>query len=84
MKRRNKARGFFDEEAELGSDDEGNDDIRKVINKNDLEENEDGLDSSLDGFVDKEGDHQVIGEAEDDALLKFQQDLVNDDRAQTL
>lgn len=68
--RRNKARGFFDEEAELGSDDEEKDDVKKQINKEDIEENEDGLDSSLDGFVEK-GDGEVIGEAEDDALIKF-------------
>jgi len=43
--------GFFDQEAELGSDDEDNDDVRIVINKNDVEENEDGLDDDLDGFV---------------------------------
>lgn len=82
--RRNKAKGFFDEEAELGSDDEEKDDVRKDINKNDVEENEDGLDSSLDGFVDKEVDNAVIGDAEADALAQFQQDLINDDRAQTL
>ena len=30
-----KLKKFFDDEAELGSDDEDNDDVRKVINKND-------------------------------------------------
>jgi len=55
----------------LGSDDEQNDDIRKKINKDDLEENEDGLDSDLDGFVVKGGDQEEIGEAEQGALNKF-------------
>lgn len=56
LKQRRKivAKGFFDEEAELGSDDEEKDDVRKVINKNDVEENEEGLDDSLDGFVEKD------------------------------
>lgn len=79
-KRQNKARGFFDEEAELGSDDEDNDDICKKINKGDVEENEEGLDSDLEGFVDK-GDHEVISDCEKEAFTKFQQDLINDDRA---
>jgi len=42
---------FFDDEAELGSDDEDNDHIRKNINKNDADENEDGLDEDLKDFV---------------------------------
>jgi hypothetical protein len=49
-------RKFLDEEAELGSDDEDNDDIRKDIDKNDEEENEDGLDEDLKDFVVNEGD----------------------------
>ena len=39
-------------EADLGSDNEENDDRVKNINKDDIEEDEDGLDDSLDGFVD--------------------------------
>ena len=62
---------FLDDEAELGSDDENNDDARKRINKNDAEENEDGLDADLEGFVVKGGDDEVIGDAEDDMLKKF-------------
>lgn len=77
-----RARKFFDEEAELGSDDEDKDDVKKAINKDDLEENEEGLDEELEGFVEK--DEDVIGDAEEDALEKFKQDLINDDRAQTL
>lgn len=67
--RKSKAAGFFDEEAELGSDDEANDDNRKAIDKNDAEENEDGLDDDLDGFVDN--DDIEIGDAEQGAHDKF-------------
>ena len=71
-KRRNKMKGFFDEEAELGSDDENNDDIKKQINKKDIEENEEGLDDDLDGFVVKGADDEVIPDAEANAFAKFQ------------
>ena len=48
-----KIKNFFEDEAELGSDDEENDDVRKHIDRlNDDEENEEGLDDDLDGFVD--------------------------------
>ena len=59
----------MDLEADLGSDNEENDDRVKRINKDDFEENESGLDDSLDGFVDHggpAGDEQEI-EAADDA-----------------
>ncbi len=46
-----KLRQFFDEEAELGSDNEDNDDYMKAIDSNDEEENEEGLDENLRGFV---------------------------------
>ena len=81
--RRRKVARFLDDEAELGSDDENNDDARKRINKNDAEENEDGLDADLEGFVVKGGDDEVIGDAEDDMLKKFQEDLTADDKART-
>ena len=43
---------MFDDEAELGSDDEDNDDIRKKIDRNDEEEMDgDELDEDLEGFV---------------------------------
>lgn len=74
--------GFFDDEAELGSDDENNDDIKKQINKDDVEENEDGLDSDLDGFVDNR-DEKEIGDPDHDAEEKFRQDLYEDDRQRT-
>jgi hypothetical protein len=74
--------GFFDEEAELGSDDEDNDDNRKAINKNDLEENEEGLDADLEGFVVK-GDEQVIGDGDEGMMDKFLHDMEEDDRKRT-
>lgn len=53
---------FLDTEADLGSDNEANDDKVKRIDKNDEEENEDGLDSDLEGFVDK---GQLAGDDEE-------------------
>lgn len=53
---------FFDTEAGLGSDNEANDDVVKRIDKNDVEENEEGLDEDLEGFVEK-GD--LAGDAEE-------------------
>ena len=44
----------FEDEAELGSDDEEKDEIRKEIDKNSFEENEDDLDKDLEGFIDRE------------------------------
>lgn len=65
---------FFEDEAELGSDDEENDNVRKAINKNDAEEDEDGLDEDLKDFV-VEADENEIGEAEDEARIKYEMDL---------
>ena len=62
---------FFEDEAELGSDDENKDEIRKNIDKNDLEENEDGRDNDLDGFIDYTGDNKLIGDPDDAAYQKF-------------
>lgn len=73
-------RRFLDEEAELGSDDEEKDDIRKQINKNDDEENEDGLDADLEGFVVHEGDEAEVGDANEDLQAKFQADMDELDR----
>lgn len=47
---------YLDNEAEMGSDDEEKDDIRKDIDYNDEEENEEGLDEELKGFVVHEAD----------------------------
>jgi hypothetical protein len=47
-----KMRRFVDLEAELGSDDEEHDEAKaKSINSSDRDENEDGLDEDLKGFV---------------------------------
>ena len=45
---------FMDLEADLGSDNEENDDRVKAINRDDAEENEAGLDGDLEGFVTNE------------------------------
>ena len=72
---------FFDNEAELGSDDEEHDDVRKNIDKDgDEEENEDGLDDDLDGFVVHKGDDEEIGEETEAMHLKFQRDMEQIDR----
>lgn len=65
---------FIDEEAELGSDNEENDDRRKKINKDDIEEDEDGYDTDLNGFVDHRNDEDLIGAADEDMHEKFRQD----------
>ena len=62
-KQKSAAARFMDLEADLGSDNEENDDKIKRINKDDLEEDENGLDDSLEGFVDHEepaGDEEEI------------------------
>ena len=85
--------GFFEDEAELGSDNEANDAAKKEINRQDLEENEEGLDSELEGFIDhtKDGrgdnalhrDDQEIEDLEEAARLKYIQDMQNDDKIRT-
>lgn len=81
-KRKAKAKlaGFFDEEAELGSDDEEKDDARKAIDRNAADENEEGLDSDLDGFVVR-GDDVEIGDADEAMHAKFMEDVQNDEKA---
>lgn len=64
--------GFFEDEAELGSDDENNDAIKKEINKNDVEENEEGLDSDLEGFI----DHTKYGRGEE--VMNLDEDEIED------
>jgi hypothetical protein len=56
---------FFELEADMGSDDEEHDDFVKKINSDDEEENEDGLDKDLEGFVVHGGDDQEIGEEQE-------------------
>lgn len=65
-------RKFLDEEAELGSDDEEKDDVRKDIDLNDDEENEEGLDEDLKDFVVHGGDDEEIGDATEEMFLKYQ------------
>lgn len=66
IKKKKALRKFLDMEAELGSDDEENDDVRKDIDRGDEEENEDGLDDDLDGFVVHGADNEEIGDADSD------------------
>ena len=59
---------FMDLEADLGSDNEENDDKIKKINREDAEECENGLDEDLDGFVTHEapvGDEEAEAAARD-------------------
>ena len=58
----------------MGSDDEDNDNVRKAINKNDAEENEEGLDKDLEDFV-VQGDDEEIGDADNEAFIKYQMEL---------
>jgi hypothetical protein len=53
-------RKFYDDEAEMGSDNSENDDVRKNIKRDDEEENEDGLDEDLKDFVVHEADDQEV------------------------
>ena len=70
---------FFEDEAELGSDQEGNDDIKKKIDKNDQDEVDDGLDSDLDGFV-VHGDDVEVPDADVNAHAKYLVDMADDDK----
>jgi hypothetical protein len=60
---------FLEDEAELGSDNEENDDVRKDI-AIDGEEDEEGLDEDLKDFVVHEGDDAEIGDESEDMRLK--------------
>lgn len=82
MNKRRKAKlaGFFDEEAELGSDDEDKDDARKAIDRRAADENEDGLDEDLADFVVR-GDDQEVDAPTGDMRAKFLADLENDEKA---
>ena len=71
-------RRFVDEEAELGSDDEVNDDVRKNINRDSDEENEDGLDSDLASFV--AGDDEEIGDEDSEMMMRFNRDMEIQDK----
>jgi hypothetical protein len=73
-----KIRGFMDEEAELGSDNEENDDRRKVINEEDEDEedDEDEMDDDLDGFVVHGADNEEIEEANEAMHEKHMKDML--------
>ena len=70
---------FLEDEAELGSDNEENDDVRKDI-AIDGEEDEEGLDEDLKDFVVHEGDDAEIGDESEDMRLKHQRDMEALDR----
>ena len=81
LERKRKAiRKFMDEEAELGSDDEENDDGRRDIDRGDAEENEEGLDDDLDGFVVYGADDEEIADPDSDAYRRHQEFLEMQDR----
>ncbi len=75
---------FMDLEADLGSDNEDNDDVVKKIDRNDQEENENDLDDSLDSFVDNEapeGDDEEIAAAEQAARDLYMTKQAEDEQA---
>ena len=80
-----KLRRFVDDEAELGSDNEENDDKAKSIDRNDIEEREDDdLDEDLEGFVDRgplEGDDEEIEAGNEAAYAAFQAQVAEDEKA---
>ena len=81
LRKKKQMRRFLEEEAELGSDDEENDDVRKDINRNDEDENDEDLDSDLEGFVVR-GDDEEIADPTEDMYVKHQKDMEALDRLQ--
>ena len=84
MKKARAASRFMDLEADLGSDNEDNDDVVKKIDRNDLEEDENDLDDSLDSFVDNEapkGDDEEIAAAEQAARDLYMAKQAEDEQA---
>ena len=75
-------RAFFDDEAQLGSDDEEKGDLVKAIDRNDAEEDEAGQDADLQDFV-VHADEDEIGGVDEDMRAKFLADRHADDRAMT-
>ena len=72
-------RKFADIEAEVGSDDEEHDEEKaKSIHSDDEEENEDGLDQDLKGFV-VQGQDEEIGGATEEMMQLFLRDREADD-----
>lgn len=76
---------LFENEAELGSDDEEHGDRVKHIRRDDIEENEEGLDADLEGFIDYNmpGDNDEINDPNDAAFQKYMLDVQNDERERT-
>jgi hypothetical protein len=74
-------RKFFEEEAELGSDNEDNDYIRKNIDRfGDEEEKEDELDDDLGDLVDQPSDDEEIEDANEELYQKYQREMEQKDR----
>jgi hypothetical protein len=74
-------RKYLEMEAELGSDNEENDDVARAINREgDDEENEEGQDEDLKDFVVYAGDDQEIDDESADLYDKFQRDMEMQDR----
>ena len=81
--RKNRLANFIEDEAELGSDDEEKADlVQKAIDKDDIEENEEGHDQDLEDFIDREykADDDEINDPTDAAYQKFMVDCQNDER----
>lgn len=81
--RKNRLANFIEDEAELGSDDEERADlVQKAINRNDVDENEEGHDQDLEDFIDRQykADDDEINDPTDAAYQKFMLDCQNDER----
>jgi len=66
----------MEDEAELGSDNEDNDDRRKLIKRDEADENEEGHDADLEDFVVHENDEdREIGSGDEAMREKFMQDM---------
>ena len=75
---------FLEMEAELGSDNEENDDVKRKINRDSEEEDEDGMDSDLEGLVDDAplGDDEEIEAANQAMYERHRQQADEDDERQ--
>jgi len=62
----------------LGSDNEGNDDFVKAIDRNDYEENEEGLDDDLEELIDFAFNED--GDLNEGAMNQYLKDLMSEDR----
>jgi len=69
---------YMEVEAELGSDNEGNDDFVKAIDRNDYEENEEGLDDDLEELIDFAFNED--GDLNEGAMNQYLKDLMSEDR----